>query len=176
MAVFEETGSKEAPVVVVDHHHPLFHQSLNTPGPIIIPIKLTGSQNYILWIRSMKLPFQGKGKLGFIDGKCAKQQYREELVELWEKCYATVLSWIGCTIAVELIPTILYASHAKQVWIEFKESFDWSNLIRIYHLWIEIETLRQGMDHVTTYYSKLKDSWHELDIMAPLPHCDCGES
>ncbi|KAH0782004.1 hypothetical protein KY290_001602 [Solanum tuberosum] len=87
-----------------------------------------------------------------------------------------MLSWIGCTVAVELMSTIINASHAKQVWIEFKELFDRSNLIRIYHLWIEIAILRQGMDHVTTYYSQLKNACHELDIMAPLLHCDCGES
>lgn len=123
-----------------------------------------------------KAYLRGKGKLGFIDGTCAKHQYKGELAELWENCNAIVLSWIGCTVAAELMLKILYASHAKQVWLDFKERFDQSNLTRIYHLWTDIATLRQGMDSVTTYYSKLKDSWHELDIMAPLPQCDCGES
>lgn len=32
------------------------------------------------------------------------------------------------------------------------------------------------MDSVTSYYSKMKDAWNELDIMAPMPHCGCEES
>ncbi|OIS96198.1 hypothetical protein A4A49_58555, partial [Nicotiana attenuata] len=54
--------------------------------------------------------------------------------------------------------------------------FDKDNLTRIYQLWTEISTLRQGMDSITSYFSKLKDLWDELDILAHLPPCDCEES
>ncbi|XP_047267100.1 uncharacterized protein LOC107867203 isoform X2 [Capsicum annuum] len=176
MGETRETSIEAEPIVTIDHHHPLYLQASDTPGAVIIPIKLTGPENYDLWSRSMKLALRDKGKLGFIDGSCAKHRFKGELAELWEKCNAIVLSWIGCTVAAELMPTILYASNAKQVWIDFKKRFDRSNLTQIYHLWTEIVTLRQGMDSVTTYYSKMKDACHELDIMAPLPHCDCEES
>ncbi|KAH0680066.1 hypothetical protein KY284_021151 [Solanum tuberosum] len=49
MAVSGETGSAESPVVVVDHHRPLFLQASDTPGAVTIPIKLTGLENYTLW-------------------------------------------------------------------------------------------------------------------------------
>lgn len=32
------------------------------------------------------------------------------------------------------------------------------------------------MDSVTCYYSKMKDSWDELDVMVPLLHCGYDES
>ncbi|XP_075092287.1 uncharacterized protein LOC142172541 [Nicotiana tabacum] len=102
--------------------------------------------------------------------------YKGELAEQWEKCNAIVLTWIGSTIADELMASIMYASSAKKVWSEFEERFDRSNLTRIFHLWTEIATLRQGTESVTSYYSKMKDCWDELDVLAPLPSCDCEES
>ena len=47
----------------------------------------------------------------------------------------------------------------KKVWEDFEERFDRSDLTRIYHLWSEIATLKQGTDSVNSYYSKLKDLW-----------------
>jgi len=36
----------------------------------------------------MKLALRGKGKLGFIDGSCAKAAYKGVLEKQWEKCNA----------------------------------------------------------------------------------------
>ena len=65
---------------------------------------------------------------------------------------------------------------AKKVWEDFEERFDRSDLTRIYHLWSEIATLKQGTEFVTSYYSKLKDLWTELDVMIPSPGCNCEDS
>jgi len=128
------TTSMAAPgITTIDHHHPLYLQASDSPGLVIIPIKLTGLENYSLWSKSMKLALRGKGKLGFVDGTCPKSKYVGELEELWEKCNAI-------------------ASTARKVWEEFKERFDRSNLTRIYYLWSEIANLKQGTDSVTCYY------------------------
>ncbi|XP_075074688.1 uncharacterized protein LOC142162256 [Nicotiana tabacum] len=74
------------------------------------------------------------------------------------------------------MPSIVYASYARKVWNDFQERFDCSNLTRIYHLWTEIATMRQGTDSVTSYYTKMKDLWEELDVLAPLSCCDCEEA
>ncbi|XP_070012839.1 uncharacterized protein [Nicotiana sylvestris] len=124
----------------------------------------------------MKLAFRGKSKLGFVDGSCVKRMYKGELVEQWEKYNAIVLSWIGSTVSNELMPSIVYASNANKVSADFQERFDRSNLTRIYHLWTAIVTLRQRTNSVTSYYSKMKDLWDELDVIAPLASCDCEES
>ncbi|XP_070054585.1 uncharacterized protein [Nicotiana tomentosiformis] len=36
--------------------------------------------------------------------------------------------------------------------------------------------MKQGLAHVFTYYSKLKDLWDEYDAMIPTPSCLCPES
>ncbi|XP_070035059.1 uncharacterized protein [Nicotiana tomentosiformis] len=58
----------------------------------------------------------------------------------------------------------------------FQERFDRSDLTRIYHLWTTIVTLRKCTDSVTTYFSKMKDLWDELDVLVPLSSCDCEEA
>lgn len=68
-------------VTLLEHNNPLFLQASNTPGLVLVPIKLTGPKNYTLWSRAMKLALRGKGKLGFVDGSCVKSTYRGELAE-----------------------------------------------------------------------------------------------
>lgn len=36
--------------------------------------------------------------------------------------------------------------------------------------------LTQGTDTVTTYYSKMRDLWDEIDVMVPNPSCECETS
>ncbi|XP_070049846.1 uncharacterized protein LOC142171996 [Nicotiana tabacum] len=124
----------------------------------------------------MRVALLVKNKLGFVDGTSVKSSYIGDLATKWERCNAVVVSWPSSTVSAELVPSITYASSARKVWAEFKERFDKDNLTRIYQLWTEIATLRQGTDSVTSYFSKLKDPWDELDILAPLPSCDCEES
>ncbi|OIT00070.1 hypothetical protein A4A49_59849, partial [Nicotiana attenuata] len=97
------------------------------------------------------LALREKSKLGFVDGSC-KSMYKGELAKQWEKC------------------------NAIKVWAYFQERFDRSNLTRIYNLWTAIATVRRGTDSVTSYYSKMKDLWDELDVIVPLASCDCEKS
>lgn len=117
-----------------------------------------------------------KNKLGFVDGSCLKGTYKGDLTAQWERCNVVVLSWISSTVAQELLTTIVYASNAKRVWDDFKERFDKSNLTRVYQLWVEVSSLKQGTDSVTAYYSKLRDLWDEFDVLVPAPLCNCAEA
>ncbi|XP_070050037.1 uncharacterized protein [Nicotiana tomentosiformis] len=107
----------------LEHSPLLFLQVADAPGLVLVPIKLTGPQNYALWSRAMKQALLGKSKLGFVDGTCVKNIFRGELPEQWEKCNAIVLSWIGSSVAVKLMPSIMFASSAKKVWSDFQESY-----------------------------------------------------
>ncbi|XP_019069487.2 uncharacterized protein [Solanum lycopersicum] len=159
-----------------NHNHPLHLQASDIPGVALIPMKLTGPENYGVWSRSMRLALLVKNKLGFVDGTCVKSSYKGDLAVRWERCDAVVLSWISAAVAPELMTSIVYASSSKKIWNVFMERFDKSNLTRIFHLWKEISIWSQGTDSVTTYYSKMRDLWDEIDVMVPSPSCDCVES
>ncbi|KAF3635649.1 putative ras-related protein RABA1f-like [Capsicum annuum] len=59
---------------------------------VLVPIKLTGSENYSLWSRSMRISLLGKRKHGFISESYNKDSYREKLYEQWEtyKCLCSL--------------------------------------------------------------------------------------
>ncbi|XP_006342287.1 uncharacterized protein [Solanum tuberosum] len=160
----------------VDAHHPLHLQACDTPGSSLVSIQLTGSENYSLWSRSMKIGLLGKGKLGFITGQYSKDKFAVSLHDLWEKCNTIVLSWIMISVSRELLSGIVYASSAQQVWTDLKERFDKVDGSRIFYLHKEIATLSQGMLSVSSYFSKLKELWMEFDSLMPCPSCACEVS
>ncbi|XP_019242407.1 PREDICTED: uncharacterized protein LOC109222513 [Nicotiana attenuata] len=86
------SGSSVPEIVTIDHNHPLSMGPSDNPSSLTIPVKLTGSENYGLWSRSMRIALLGKKKLGFINGRCSRNAYEEELLEQWETCNAIVLS------------------------------------------------------------------------------------
>ncbi|XP_010327645.1 uncharacterized protein [Solanum lycopersicum] len=124
----------------------------------------------------MTIGFQGKGKIGFIDGKCCKDKFNSSLHDLWEKYNAIVLSWIMISISRELLSGIVYASTDQQVWTDLRERFDNVDGSRIFYLHKEIATLQQGLMSVSSYFSSLKELWMEYDSLMPCPGCSCESS
>ncbi|KAK4718371.1 hypothetical protein R3W88_016709 [Solanum pinnatisectum] len=66
---------------VSDPRHPLHLQPSDNPGNVIISIQLKGSENYSVWSRAMKIALRVKRKMGFIDGTCGKDLYKDDLEE-----------------------------------------------------------------------------------------------
>ncbi|XP_075080586.1 uncharacterized protein LOC142166071 [Nicotiana tabacum] len=143
-------------IAQLPRNHPLFLRDSDAPGTTLISLKLTGLENYAIWSRANE--------------GCTVSEEQSRV------CGRYMFSWLSNTVAGELVPSIMYSSSAKKVWDEFKERFDKDNLTRIYQLWAEIASLKQGTESVTSYFSKMKDLWDELDILTPLPSCDCEES
>ncbi|XP_019242160.1 PREDICTED: uncharacterized protein LOC109222244, partial [Nicotiana attenuata] len=154
----------------INHTHPLFVHPSDTPSSILIPVKLTGSENYGLWRRSMKIALQAKRKLGFVLGTCKKDSFKFELHEDWETCNAIVLSWIMNIVSPDLLSGIVYASNAHLVWEDLRERFDKVNRVRIFQLHREIATIAQGTESVSAYFTRLKELWAEYDAMVPVPN------
>lgn len=44
---------------------------------------------------------------------------------------------------------------------------------QIYQIQREMSSVQQGIDSITTYYSKLHRTWDEMDHLVPLPVCKC---
>ncbi|KAL3380618.1 hypothetical protein AABB24_000995, partial [Solanum stoloniferum] len=159
----------------IDHTHPLYVHPSDTPGAVLIPVQLKGSENYGIWRRSMTIALQAKMKLGFVTGVCTKESIQDEHHEHWETCNALVLSWIMNTVSPSLLSGIVYASNAFLVWEDLKERFDKANRMRIYQLHREINTIVQGTNSVAEYFTKLKELWSEFDAMVPSTDCGCDK-
>ncbi|XP_070056930.1 uncharacterized protein [Nicotiana tomentosiformis] len=130
--------------IAISYTHPLYLGPSDTPGIVLIPVKLTGSENYGLWSRTMKIALLGKRKLGFVTGTCSKE-----------------------SLSTELLSGNAYASNAHLVWEDLREWFDKVNPMRIFQIHRAIATLSQGTDSVSTYFTKLKSLWNEHEAMVP---------
>lgn len=141
MAIEEQTPAGTSAGTTIDHHHPVFLQPCDTLDSSSISIQLTGTENYALWSRCMKIGLIGKSKLRFVDERCTKGKFDRSLHELWEKCYAIVLSWIMNVMSKELLSRIVYKSSAHKVWADLKDKYDKVDGPRIFYLHKEITTL-----------------------------------
>ena len=160
----------------IDYHHPLFLYPSDAPGSLSVGIMLSGSDNYTLWSRAMKIALLGRNKLGFIDGSVNRGQFIGDLARLWDRCNAIVVSWIMCNVSKDLLSGVLFCSNSYLIWEDLRERFDKINSSRTFQLHKEIFTLVQGTSSVSVYYSKLKDLWDEYDSIMPPPSCDCPKS
>lgn len=68
----------------INHHPPLCLQVTESPGQLLILVKLTKPENYDRWNILMKLSMQGKGNPGFIDETCSKNKYKGDREKLWK--------------------------------------------------------------------------------------------
>ncbi|XP_075087876.1 uncharacterized protein LOC142169849 [Nicotiana tabacum] len=69
----------------IDHTHPLFLHPSDTPSSVLIPIQLTGSENYGLWRRTIRIALQVKRKLGGIAYASDVHLVWEDLKERFDK-------------------------------------------------------------------------------------------
>lgn len=77
-ALKTEKGNREK-FTNIHPRHPLYLHPSESPGSFLIPQQLTGIENYTTWSNSMQVALLAKNKLGFIDGKYRKEQYKGDL-------------------------------------------------------------------------------------------------
>lgn len=160
----------------LSHNHPLFLNTIDNSGVLLSSIQLTGADNYSVWSRALKIAIIGRNKLGFIDGSRKKEAYGPNLVNLWERCNAIVLSWIMNCVSKELLGGIVYSTNVASVWKDLAERYDKVDGSRIFQLHKEIATVSQGTSSISTYFSRLRELWVEYDSLTPVPSCECVNS
>lgn len=58
------------------------------------------------------------------------------------------------------------------VWNDLKECFDKVSGPRTYQLHLEIVMTRQGLDSISSVFTKLRLLWDEYDVACALPHIE----
>ncbi|XP_070038561.1 uncharacterized protein [Nicotiana tomentosiformis] len=174
--VVDENQTGDDCLVDLPHNHPMYLGPVDTSGAHLISFQLTGTDNYTLWDRSMRIALRGRNKLGIVEGKWKKEKFRDNLWEQWERCNAIVLSWLMNVVAPQLIGGVVFGSSAHAVWEDLRERFSKVDGSRSYNLHKEIATLYQGTSSVSVYYTKLKDMWDEYETLVLTPSCDCEKS
>ncbi|GAU36130.1 hypothetical protein TSUD_292900 [Trifolium subterraneum] len=120
----------------------------------------------------MRRALGGKLKLEFIDGSIpVPTDQFDPSFRSWNRCNMLVHSWIMNYVSESIAQSIIFIENAFDVWIDLKEHFTQSDLVRISELQQEIYALKQDSRTVTEFYSALKLLWEELEIYLPMPNC-----
>lgn len=166
----KETSNSTPPINTTS---PYFVNHSDQPGYMLVPTKLNGS-NYASWSKSMVHALTAKNKIGFIDGSIEIPSETEDPKQyaLWNQCNSMILSWFTHSVEPDLAKGVVHAKTARQVWEDFKDQFSQKNAPAIYQIQKSLASLTQGTMTVSTYFTKLKGLWDELDSYRPIPTCN----
>ncbi|XP_074347404.1 uncharacterized protein LOC141686256 [Apium graveolens] len=168
------TAGTSSNTVSINTNHPYFLQSSDNPGTPLVTMLLT-EQNYHQWSRSVSIALSAKLKLGFIDGSVSKPTDNNIQIAMWNRWNDMVVSWLLNSISTEKRNSVAYLSTAQQIWEDLATRFSQSNMPRTFQFCKELSSLQQGNLSVTSYFTKFKTLVAEIDNLAPIPKCTCGQ-
>ncbi|GJZ83071.1 cysteine-rich receptor-like protein kinase 8 [Tanacetum coccineum] len=103
----------------INSNHPLYLHQTDHPGLILISKKLTGSDNYSSWKRSLMIALNAKNKMKIIIREFVEPRMDSELRALWERTNDMLISWILNTVKQENSLVEIYYQKIKGLWDEF---------------------------------------------------------
>ncbi|XP_020978294.1 uncharacterized protein LOC107637268 [Arachis ipaensis] len=143
-----------------------------TPGITLTTTPLT-TLNYHTWSRSLWICLKSKNKIRFIDGTLLKPAPTDDSYDAWDRCNTFVLSWLHGSLSPEILQSVLWCDNAHELWKDLKHRFYEGDLFWIAKLEEDLFSTKQGKLSITSYYTKLKGIWEEIDEFRPIPTCAC---
>ena len=156
-------------------YSPYFLTNGDNPGAFIISEVLDGT-NYSTWILAITIALDAKNKLSFVDGSLPRPPENHPHYRIWSRCNSMVKSWILHSVTKQIYGSILRFNDASEIWKDLMTRFRITNFPRSYHLTQQIWSLHQVSMDLSTYYTKLKTLWDELDgadCVKTCQNCNC---
>nr|XP_027189399.1 uncharacterized protein LOC101503854 [Cicer arietinum] len=142
---------------------PYFMHPNDNPSVALVSPPLSAT-NYHSWSRSMIVTLRSKNKLGFVTGALPRPPNIDRLSIAWDRCNTMLMSWITNSLEREIAQSVMWMESVSEIWAELRERYHQGDVFRISDLQEEIYSLRQGDSSITSYYTKLKQLWQELEI------------
>ncbi|KAK2437637.1 putative mitochondrial protein [Trifolium repens] len=155
-----------------DTLNPYFLHSNENPGLVLVTPLLSGP-NYHSWSRAMTMALRSKNKIHFVNGSLPRPDDEDHDSIAWDRCNTMIMSWLSNSVDPEISQSILWMDSAAEIWQDLKERFYQGDVFRISDIQEEIFTLKQGDSTISTYYTKIKKLWQELDNFPPIPISNC---
>ncbi|XP_074361251.1 uncharacterized protein LOC141701514 [Apium graveolens] len=148
------------------------------PGLVLISKKLTATDNFGPWKRSITISLSVKNKIGIVNGTYVRPEETSVLRAQWDRVNDMVISWIMNTVSNEISNGMDFVTSAHQMWEELHDQFSSVNGHRVYQVLKELHALEHSDKSVEIYYHKLKNLWDEYaaleSVIAYKCGCQCG--
>ncbi|GKA56794.1 cysteine-rich receptor-like protein kinase 8, partial [Tanacetum coccineum] len=120
----------------INSNHPIYLHQTDHLGLILISKKLTGSDNYSSWKRSLMIALNAKNKMKIVTGEFVEPRMDSELRALWERNNDMLISWILNTVSEQIENNPNFLNSASKLWLELQEHY-----AQIDGLWDEFDAL-----------------------------------
>ncbi|XP_060178069.1 uncharacterized protein LOC132608001 [Lycium barbarum] len=157
---------------VVDSCHPFYIHLLDYPGMSLVSIVFDG-RRYGGWRRAVIIALSAKNKLGFTDGSLAVPTSDSALLKAWIRCNDMVLLWLLNLLSKEIAESVLYLVNAKSLWKDREDRFCQASGAKLFQLQKELNAFVRGNTSISTYFTKIKSLWDELDALNTFSSCSC---
>ncbi|XP_009611808.1 uncharacterized protein [Nicotiana tomentosiformis] len=111
-------------------------------------------------------------------GECRRPNPNSPQFRQWERCDDMVTSWILNSLAKEIYDSVEYVNDSVELSRELEDRYDQTNGETLYQIHKEINDLVQGTLDITTYYTRMKRLWEELNTLSAKSQCSynctCG--
>ncbi|KAM6563406.1 hypothetical protein CsatB_023404 [Cannabis sativa] len=154
---------------------PYFLNSSDNPGLTLVT-PLLSDKNFQSWRRDFELSVGARNKAVFLKGTLPQPPIDHPLHHHWFRCNQMVMSWILHSVSPDTKSSIMFLDTAAEMWQELNSRYDQGNGPRIFELRESLITLHQGDDSVSSYFSKLKCMWDEIQELCPQIPCTCAAS
>ncbi|GJX45393.1 cysteine-rich receptor-like protein kinase 8 [Tanacetum coccineum] len=154
-------------------NHPLYLHPNDHPGLILISKKLTGSDNYSTWKRSMMIALNAINKYKIVTGEYREPSTQSNTRALWERTNDIIISWILNTISDQISNSLTFVNIACALWFELNKHYSQLDGHRFYQISNDIVQLKQQNYDVEVYYQKLKGYWDKHDALEAPYMCIC---
>ncbi|XP_070005559.1 uncharacterized protein LOC142163098 [Nicotiana tabacum] len=74
----------------------------------------------------------------------------------------------------KIAESVMYLNTAREVWSDINERFGQSNGSKYIQIHREISSTSQGSSDITTYFTRMRALWDELNSAYVGPTCSCG--
>ncbi|XP_070034452.1 uncharacterized protein [Nicotiana tomentosiformis] len=132
-------------------------------------------KGYRGWRRAVVIALSAKNTLGFIDGNLRVPQAESGLQKSWTHCNDMVLSWLLNSLSKEIAESVLYSQSTKDFWSDREDRFGQTNGAKLFQLQKELSSVVQKNSSVSTFFTKMKSLWDELDALNTFSAyvCEC---
>ena len=157
----------------IDASDALFLHPSDNPGMVLVSKAFDGF-GFGSWKRAMEIALTAKNKLGFVNGSCKKPESNPTSLQNWERCNNMVISWILNALSKEISESVVYATTVSEISLELEERFGQLNGPKRFQIQKELSQICQGLTSITSYFTKIKRLWDEIQTLSKLPQCSCG--